>query len=241
MRDRVNDATMTPMPSTSGHPYGGVPAEERARLRRERLVDATLDLIGDGRWRSCTVDALCAHARLNKRYFYESFTDLDQVARAAVDHVAGRVGAAALGTFLSQPPDAPLDERAHATLGAVVRVLVEDRRNAYALFGPLAGSHDTLEHRAAALAGLTTVLVEQARTIHDVALEADSLAAVTPAFLVGGTGEAILAWLRDPGRSSVERLVDDLSILWLLTGNGAAAAAAARTHPGVGSAPPPQS
>lgn len=227
---------MSPMPSTSGHSYGGVPAEERARRRRDRLVDAALELIGTGGWRSATVDALCGRAGLNKRYFYESFTGLDAVARAAVDHVAGQVANAALTTFLAQPPGAPLEDVAHATLGAVIRALVDDPRNAYVLFGPLAGSHDVLEHRAVAVSGLTTVLVEQARTIHDVALEADSLAAVTPAFLVGGTGEAILAWLRDPGRSSVDRLVEDLTTLWLLTGNGAAAAAAARLRPGASEA-----
>jgi AcrR family transcriptional regulator len=219
---------MTPMPTTSGHRYGGVPADERARLRRERLVDAALDLIGAGAWRSATVDALCAGAGLNKRYFYESFPDLDAVARAAVDEVAGQVVTAALTAFLSHQDEVALEVRASTTLGAVVRVLVEDPRKAHTLFGPLAGSHDTLEHRAMAVSGLTAVLVEQARTIHDVALEADSLAAVTPAFLVGGTGEAILAWLRDPGHSSLERLVEDLTTLWLLTGNGAAAAAAAR-------------
>lgn len=219
---------MTPMPTTSGHRYGGVPAEERARLRRERLVDAALDLIGEGAWRPVTVDALCARAGLNKRYFYESFSDLDAVARAVVDDVAGQVVTAALTAFLSQPEDAALEVRAHTTLGAVVRLLVEDPRKAHTLFGPLAGSHDTLEYRSKAVSGLTEILVEQARTIHDVALETDSLAAVTPAFLVGGTGESILAWLRDPGHSAVERLVDDLTTLWLLTGNGAAAAAAAR-------------
>lgn len=184
--------------------------------------------MAEGGWRPTTVELLCQRAGLNKRYFYESFRDLDEVARGVVDQVAIEVAEAALTAFLGQPEGAPLEERAHATLGAVVRVLVEDPRKAQALFGPVSGSLDTVEHRAAALTGLTQVLVEHARTIHDVELEADSLASVTPAFLVGGTGEAILAWLRSDRRGGVERLVDDLTTLWLLTGNGAADAARAR-------------
>lgn len=216
------------MPSGSGHGYAGVPADERARARRARLIDAALDLMADGTWRSATVAGLCARAALHKRYFYESFADLDEVARGVIDLVAEVVATTALGTYLSQPDTADLEDRSRATLDATIRVLVEDPRKAQALFGPVSASLDLLEHRARALDGLTAVLVDHARTIHDVELEADSLASITPAFLVGGTGEAVLSWLRSPGRSSVERLVDDITALWLITGNGAAAAAATR-------------
>lgn len=210
------------MPSSAGHAYGGVPAEERTRSRRAQLMDAALDFMGEGSWRSATVAGLCARAGLHKRYFYESFTDLDGVARGVIDLVAEAVAAAALGAYLSLPENAPLDEQARATLDAVIRVLVEDPRKAQTLFGPVSASLDVLEHRALALAGLTAVLVEHARTIHDVELEADSLATVAPAFLVGGTGEAVLSWIRNPDRGSIEQLVADITVLWLITGNGAA-------------------
>lgn len=59
-------------------------------------------------------------------------------------------------------------------------------------------------------------------------LEADSLASVAPAFLVGGTGEAVLSWLRNDNRGSIEQLIDDITVLWLITGNGAADAARLR-------------
>lgn len=210
------------MPSGSGHAYGGVPATERTRVRRARLLDAALDLMGEGSWRSATVAALCGRAGVHKRYFYESFEDLDQVARGVIDLVAEAVVTSALGTFLTQPETATLEDRARSTLGSVIRVLVEDPRKAQTLFGPVSASLDVLEHRTLALAGLTAVLVEHARSIHDVELEADSLASVAPAFLVGGTGEAVLSWLRNPGRSDLDQLVDDITVLWLITGNGAA-------------------
>lgn len=213
------------MPSSAGHGYGGVPAEERARSRRAQLLDAALGFMGEGAWRSATVAELCVRAGLHKRYFYESFTDLDGVARGVVDMVAEEVATAALGTFLALPEGMQLEDQARATLGAVIRVLVDDPRRAQTMFGPVSASLDLLEHRTLALAGLTAVLVEHARTIHDVELEADSLASVAPAFLVGGTGEAVLSWLRNPERSTIEQLIDDITVLWLITGNGAADAA----------------
>jgi AcrR family transcriptional regulator len=219
---------MASMSTTSGQNYRGLPATERAQQRKGRLIDAALDLMGDGAWRAATVDALCTRAGLNKRYFYESFSNLDDVARAVVDSVAATVAAAALSAFSAHSPEEDLASRAHATLDAVIRSLVEDPRKAHTLFGPVSASLGTLEHRAHALDGLTALLVEHARTIHDVALEADSLATIAPAFLIGGTGEAVLAWLREPGHGSIERLVDDITTLWLLVGNGAATAARER-------------
>lgn len=220
------------MPKGSGHGYAGVPASERTQARRGQLLDAALDLMSEGIWRSTTVAGLCTRAGLHKRYFYESFTDLDEVARAVVDLAAEAVATTALVTYASLSEDETLEIRAKTTLDAVIRVLTEDSRKAQILFGPVTASLNTMEYRALALDGLTTILVENARTIHDVELEADTLATVTPSFLVGGTGDAILAWTRNPRRSSVEQLVEDIAFLWLLTGNGAADEARRRIDAG---------
>ena len=39
-------------------------------------------------WRAATVAKVCQAAGLNKRYFYESFTDLDTLAAAVVEETA---------------------------------------------------------------------------------------------------------------------------------------------------------
>jgi hypothetical protein len=79
--------------------------------------------------------------------------------------------------------------------------------------------------------GLTGVLVEHARTVHDVELASDPLAQVAPAFIIGGTADAILAFVE--GRASVtkEELIESIATLWLVTGNGAAQVAQARRSP----------
>lgn len=60
-------------------------------------------------------------------------------------------------------------------------------------------------------------------------LEKDPLAEIAPAFIVGGTADAILAFVDGPARVSVDELVDSLATLWLIAGNGAAAVARARS------------
>ncbi len=76
--------------STTNRAYGGQSADVRRRQRRERLLESAMDVMTRNEWRSVTVEKLCAAANLNKRYFYESFTDLDAVAAAVVDDIAGR-------------------------------------------------------------------------------------------------------------------------------------------------------
>lgn len=75
--------TASAEPST--RPYKGVPAAERVADRRARLVQAGLELFGTRGIAATRVDDVCAEAGLTKRYFYESFHSLDELAVAAVD------------------------------------------------------------------------------------------------------------------------------------------------------------
>ncbi len=201
--------------------YRGQPAAARRAERRARLIDSAVDLMTDGQWRPVTVEKLCAAAGLNKRYFYESFTDLDAVAAAAIDDIAEGVQAAALAA-LAQTGEAPVEQQARATAAAVVRTLTDDPRRAQVLLGGVAvGSAAQHLHRARVIRGLTAVLVGHARTVHDVRLESDPLAQVAPAFLIGGTADAVLAYIDGRARVTHEELVDSLTTLWLLTGDGA--------------------
>lgn len=198
-------------------------------MRRARLLDAAMDAMCGNEWRTVTVDKLCAAAGLNKRYFYENFTDLDAVAAAVVDDIAVDVSAATLSAVAGAAAQS-LAEQAHAAVDAVVRTLVDDPRRARVLLGGVASTPSQQQHRDAVLRGLTEILVAHARTVHDVELEADPLAQVAPAFIVGGTADAILAFV--DGRTDIAQhdLVDSLTTLWLITGNGAADVARDRSR-----------
>jgi AcrR family transcriptional regulator len=201
--------------------YGGVGAGERVRMRQSQLVDAALGIMAADEWRSATVTKVCHAAGLNKRYFYESFTDLDALATAVVEDAARHVSESAVGAFAASA-DAPLHDRAFRSIDAAVRALVDDPRRARVLFDAVSASPAVLAHRAAVVQGLAMILVTHAREIHDVELERDTLALVTPAFLVGGTAEAILSWLNGKIGTTLEQLIDDLTTLWIITGDGAA-------------------
>lgn len=207
--------------------YGGRSAEERRQVRRARLLDAAVDAMCGNEWRTITVDKLCAAAGLNKRYFYENFADLDAVAAAAVDDIAANVSAATL-TAVAGAAAEPLAAQARAAVEALVHTLIDDPRHARVLLGGVASSPALHQHRDTVMRGLTAVLVGHARMVHGVELETDPLAQVAPAFIVGGTADAILAYVDGRARVSLADLVDSLTTLWLVTGNGAADVARTR-------------
>ena len=77
--------------------YGGLSADERIAQRQAALREAALELADRDGWRPLSVEQVCKAAGLNKRYFYESYTDLDALAHDVVDHIARAWQAVAIG------------------------------------------------------------------------------------------------------------------------------------------------
>jgi AcrR family transcriptional regulator len=186
-----------------------------------------MDSMARNEWRSATVDKLCSAAGLNKRYFYESFTDLDALSAAVVDDIAERVRTATVHAADAAAQE-PLEAQAFAGVAAAVRALVDDPRRARVLLGGVAASPELNDHRATVMHRLTEVLIDHGRVVHGVELETDPLAKVAPAFIVGGTADAILTFVNGGVDLSLDDFIAQLATLWLITGNGAAHIARAR-------------
>jgi AcrR family transcriptional regulator len=67
-----------------------VPLQDRQALRRNKLLAAGVQLLGDKNGPALTVRAVCREAGLTERYFYESFADRDEFVRAVYDDVCTR-------------------------------------------------------------------------------------------------------------------------------------------------------
>lgn len=59
--------------------YAGKEASTRQRERREKLITAGIKLIGSEGFAATRIDAVCSEAKLTKRYFYESFTNSEEL------------------------------------------------------------------------------------------------------------------------------------------------------------------
>lgn len=103
--------------------YGGKTAAERVAERRQRLVDATISVLSASGEAHATMTAVCVEAGLTERYFYESFTGLDDAMLAALDSVCEEILALATSVIESTPGDPEV--RVHAVMQAIVDMVTE--------------------------------------------------------------------------------------------------------------------
>ncbi|MET0449239.1 MAG: TetR/AcrR family transcriptional regulator, partial [Aeromicrobium sp.] len=96
--------------------YRGMTAQQRVADRRDRLVEATLEVWGRDGGPTVTMTRICAEAGLTERYFYESFDNLDAALLAVMDGIAAEIAersVAALEATAGGPSD-----RVRAGIGA---------------------------------------------------------------------------------------------------------------------------
>ena len=203
--------------------YAGETGGERAARRRDRLVEATFALVADDGWRGLRIERICHRAGLNKRYFYESFEDLD----AAVGALMSKLAEEAIATTVDAlDPSAQPDEWVRAAVAALVGYAIDDPRRARVLFGATPAGEAASAHRTQAIRRIAAAAAAQGRTYHGIA--GDPIVDLSADLLVGGTSHALLEWL--DGRIDISRgqLIDDLTVLWQVVRRGAVAHARRR-------------
>jgi AcrR family transcriptional regulator len=103
--------------------YGGIAPEARQQERRDKLIQAGIELFGSRGYHAVTVREICAAAKLTERYYYESFTSPEKLFAAVYGHVALELKQATLAA-LGQAQRHPL-----ALAEAALRVFFEYVRN----------------------------------------------------------------------------------------------------------------
>jgi AcrR family transcriptional regulator len=199
------------MPSPA-RPYRGVSADDRRAIRRARLIEAGLELLGERGWQGTTVRAVCAEAGLTERYFYESFPGREELLAGVFDRVASEAAEAVLRAVEAAPHDARA--KARAAIGAFVEMLTDDPRRARAMLVESFSDAALRERRAEAIRGFARLVGAQAQRFYDEPIAVDD-AELTALALVGGLAELLVGWLEGTIEVPRERLVDHCTELFV--------------------------
>lgn len=168
--------------------YKGVSAADRAAERRRRLLDATLSVWADPGQRT-TMTAVCRAAGLTERYFYESFTGLDEVLTAVVEEVATEIETTTLAAAEAAGSDPAA--RISAAVGAFVGLLVADPRKGRVAIIEAAALPGLRARRTQLLRHFAHLAAEEAHH-HAAHRHEDELAGL---LFIGGMAEVVTAWL----------------------------------------------
>ncbi len=174
--------------------YGGKTLQERRAERRERLLDAGLELFGTRGFAQTTIEQICSAARLNPRYFYEQFPTREALlAEVYTRHVAA-VAREVVAAVQSASPD-PL-ERLGAGLRAFLDGSLADERAARINYFEVVGVSPELERRRRrALGEYADLIAAQMETLASAApipVHDRRLAAIA---VVGATDGLVIDWL----------------------------------------------
>lgn len=122
----VNGMSTASDPSPDLRLWQGQTGSERVDERRHRLMDAAFELLGTEGATAVTVRAVTRASGLSPRYFYESFTDREQLLRAVFDDRFAVIKRA-VGEAMAEASN-DFDARARASLDATARCLEDDPR-----------------------------------------------------------------------------------------------------------------
>ena len=186
--------------------YGGISATERVAARRERLLDAGLQLFGTRGLDATGVKDVCRQAGLTDRYFYESFKDGRALYTAVFDRVTDELFAA-VATAVAEVDPHP-ESQLRAAIGTFIRALAEDPRKPRIVFGEAAGVED---HMKATLRRFTALVEATAEQHLPRGFPTDILALS----LVGTMERVVVEWQDGALDAPIDEVVEDVVDLFL--------------------------
>lgn len=195
-------------------PWRGISPQRRIAERRERLLDAALEVFVARGFANSRVRDVCREADLTERYFYESFADKEALLVALAERiVADLVLAVGPAIELAQTEARPAIDAASR---AVVRSLTGDPRRARIVLVEVVGVSAAIEAiRRAHIARLAEVIRGAvAGAFGPWALTSPEVELVARA-LVGAAQELLVAYVRDELKLDEGALIENLGRLLL--------------------------
>jgi len=207
LRDREPES-----PAREPRRYRGLSVAERHEQRRERLLEAGLELFGTRGYAGSSIRAVSQQAQLNSRYFYESFSSREDLLYHVYQRAVHDVAAAVIEATAAEHE---LEAQARAGLLVAWRMLTGDRRKARVIVLEAVGVSERLERlRRQNRHAFADILVRNAMAIggEGVRLRMDPV--LTARALIGAGMELLVDWINDDLDAPIEDIVEHLTKMY---------------------------
>jgi AcrR family transcriptional regulator len=183
------------------------PADRQAE-RRRRLLDAGLSILGSETGPDVlTVRGVCRAAGLSARYFYESFSDRDDLVSAIFDWVIADLAA----TTQAAVAAARQPQQARAGMANIVRSIAGDPRVGRLLFSTKLT--DAVVARKRGESGALLAMLFGQHMGQALRLPQDDHLKAASHFAVGGVGQTLSAWLAGQMALTTDEVIEQLASL----------------------------
>lgn len=179
--------------------WRGTTLEQRSHARRERLLEAGLEIFGTTGYATSTVSGICSAANVSTRTFYELFAErvdlIEAIYVRVIDDIRARI------EQLPPPTVVGVERWTKDAVRAVVGPLLADLRVCRVIEIEVVGLSPHIEE----LRRVSTLAIAQTLESVQIALAGQAMA--SPAvrqqvgvFIVGGITETLVAYMRTPAR-----------------------------------------
>jgi|HubBroStandDraft_5_1064220.scaffolds.fasta_scaffold62119_1 AcrR family transcriptional regulator len=192
--------------------YRGLSVDERREQRRERLLEAGLELFGTAGYAGSSIRAVSAAASLNSRYFYESFKSREDLLYHVYQRAVGELATAVVEATVAAET---VEEQAREGLRASWAILIADRRKARVIALEVVGVSERLERlRRDNRHAFADILVRNAMSLAepDVRLRMDPV--LTARLLMGASIEMLVDWINGDVSASTDEIIDHLTTMF---------------------------
>ena len=198
-------------PAGLGRVYAGLSAPQRRAGRRERLLDAGLELFGTIGFGKTTIPMLCSASGVTARHFYDEFPSREALLRVLYDGIADTAFERVMTALRERDKD--VRDRIRDAGAAYFRYLTSDPRVAQIYTIEAVGMHTELEtHRRAKREAFVNNLTRAAQRVSSTV---DSR--LLSAAIAGASHDLLLEWVLAPRRPSVDKLIDTITTIWIRT------------------------
>lgn len=188
--------------------WRGQTTEQRQAERRERLIEAGIELFGTKGYANAPVKAICDEAGLTERYFYEAFQDREDLLRTIYETLIADCARATVEA-MEQSED-ELDATLRAGLTAFAHELTRDPRRARIQEIEVVGVSAELERkRRGAIHAFAGILADQVRALGGEEKTGSLRLDVVALGLVGSVNEQLIDYVLGYLEISLDELIEN--------------------------------
>jgi AcrR family transcriptional regulator len=204
--------------ATEGRLYRGQSATERQEERRQRLIEAGLDLFARQGYLATSIEEICAAAAISTRNFYEQVDGREGLLVLLHDIAMRRAQQAVLEALAGAPQD-DVFGRVRAPLSAFVDAMISDPRWARIAYVEVVGISPAVERRRHMwMNRFAKLMAAEADAIADRGLAPRRDHELTAVALVGAIDRLIVHWQASSRRRvPAPKLVDELARMMVAT------------------------
>lgn len=192
--------------------YGGLSAQERSTQRREKLLDASIQVFGTLGLRKATMRDICNEARIAERYFSEHFASASEAYEAAFKHISEQAVAATGAAIMAAPLNT--HDMAIAGLTGFFRFVKDDPRRAQILLIDASSYWRHVTVKTNPELNRHAMLMKRFAEVIYPGLPKDVRLEIVGAALIGASLQPCLTWVQGGFKQPIDTVVQNLLFIW---------------------------